>query len=152
MQLSSPPFANGGSLPRRYTCLGNLISPPLAWTHVPAGTRELDLLLTDASRDNLSHWVLYDIPPADTGAPEAAAPAGAKQGTNAFGLQGYLPPCPVVGLGPHKYVFELFASRSRSTCPRDRPTLKSAPHCKATSWPARPAPPPTSSATSTHTS
>jgi phosphatidylethanolamine-binding protein (PEBP) family uncharacterized protein len=57
------------------------------------------------------HWVLYAIPPADTGAAEAAAPPGAKQGTNGFGLRGYLPPCPFVGLDPHKYVFELFASR-----------------------------------------
>jgi phosphatidylethanolamine-binding protein (PEBP) family uncharacterized protein len=92
-------------------CLGKQISPPLAWTNVPAGRRELELLVTDAARNNLSHGVLYAIPPADTGAAEAAAPPGAKQGTNGFGPRGYLPPCPFVGLDPHKYVFELFASR-----------------------------------------
>jgi phosphatidylethanolamine-binding protein (PEBP) family uncharacterized protein len=78
------------------------------------------LLVTDAARNNLSHWVLYASPPADTGAAEAAAPLGAKQGTNGFGLRGYLPPCPFVGLDPHKYVFELFASTKPVARPRPR--------------------------------
>jgi Raf kinase inhibitor-like YbhB/YbcL family protein len=122
MRLTSPAFSDGGAMPRRYTCLGNMTSPPLTWTDAPAGTRELELLVTDASRDNLSHWVVYAIPPADTSSPEGSAPAGARQGNNEFGLQGYLPPCPIMNSGvPHKYVFELFASRRPLTLP-EHPT------------------------------
>jgi Raf kinase inhibitor-like YbhB/YbcL family protein len=111
MGLTSSAFAGGGAIPRRYTCLGSMVSPPLTWNDVPAATRELDLLVTDATRDNLSHWVVYAIPPADTSSLEGAAPSGAKQGSNEFGIDGYLPPCPVVQSDAHhKYVFELFAS------------------------------------------
>jgi Raf kinase inhibitor-like YbhB/YbcL family protein len=112
MQLRSPAFSNGGQLPASATCTGTGTSPALQWSHVPRRTRELDLLMTDpdAPSGTVSHWVVYNIRPNSGGFPTGAVPAGAKQGTNSFGLQSYLPPCPQPPGSTHRYFFELFAS------------------------------------------
>jgi Raf kinase inhibitor-like YbhB/YbcL family protein len=124
MQLTSPAFANGGSIPSLYTCSGRSISPPLAWRHIPTGTRDLELLVTDpdAPSGSVSHWVLYDIPPTDHNAPQGSPPPGARQGVNTFGTQSYLPPCPIPPGSVHHYAFELFATNQRlkfSSPPKD---------------------------------
>jgi Raf kinase inhibitor-like YbhB/YbcL family protein len=115
MQLTSTAFANGGSIPSLYTCSGQSISPPLAWSHIPTRTRELELLVTDpdAPSGAVSHWVLYDIPPTDHHAPQGSPPPGAQQGVNTFGPQSYLPPCPIPPRSIHHYTFELFATNQR---------------------------------------
>jgi Raf kinase inhibitor-like YbhB/YbcL family protein len=117
MQLRSPAFSNGGQLPASATCLGTGTSPPLQWSHVPRRARELDLLVNDpdAPTGRVSHWVVYNIPPSSGGSPAGSPPAGAKQGANSFGLQSYLPPCPQPPGSTHRYVFELFASKTRLT-------------------------------------
>jgi phosphatidylethanolamine-binding protein (PEBP) family uncharacterized protein len=38
LELSSPAFAAGGNIPRRFTCDGDDVPPPLTWTGAPAGT------------------------------------------------------------------------------------------------------------------
>ena len=38
MKLSSS-FADHGTIPRRYTCDGEDLSPPLAWSEVPPGVK-----------------------------------------------------------------------------------------------------------------
>jgi len=38
--ITSPAFTHEGPIPRVYTCQGKDISPALAWSGVPAGTRE----------------------------------------------------------------------------------------------------------------
>jgi hypothetical protein len=115
MRLTSPAFASGGSIPPLYTCSGRSISPPLAWSHIPIGTRDLELLVTDsdAPSGRVSHWVLYDIPPTDHNAPQGSPPPGARQGVNTFGTQSYLPPCPIPPGSVHHYSFELFATNQR---------------------------------------
>jgi Raf kinase inhibitor-like YbhB/YbcL family protein len=117
MQLRSPAFSNGGQLPSSATCTGTGTSPALQWSHVARRARELDLLVTDpdAPSGTVSHWVVYNISPISSGFPTGAIPAGAKQGTNSFGLQSYLPPCPQPAGSTHRYVFELFASRASLT-------------------------------------
>jgi Raf kinase inhibitor-like YbhB/YbcL family protein len=118
MQLGSPEFSNGGRLPASATCTGTGTSPALQWSHVPRPrARELDLLVTDpdAPSGTVSHWVVYNVAPTSSGFPTGSVPAGAKQGTNQFGLQSYLPPCPQPPGSTHRYVFELFASRATLT-------------------------------------
>jgi hypothetical protein len=112
MRLSSPAFADRGSLPPVYTCTGRSISPPLSWDHIPPRARELELLVTDpdAPTGPVSHWVVHAIPPSDRGAPQGSVPSGAGQGTNSAGLRSYLAPCPLPPGSPHHYIFELFAS------------------------------------------
>ena len=70
MKLTSQAFAEGQPIPVKYTCQGQNISPPLAWTNVPAGTKSLALICEDpdAPRGTWTHWVIYNLPlaPAST--------------------------------------------------------------------------------------
>ena len=114
-KLSSSAFAEGGAIPPKYTCDGGDVSPPLAWTGVPAGAKSLVLIVDDpdapdpkAPKMTWVHWVLYDIPPNATGIAEGARPpAGTKDGTNDWSRAGYGGPCPPIGR--HRYFHKLYA-------------------------------------------
>ena len=115
MQLTSTAFAEGSSIPVRFTCDGENVSPPLKWTGTPPGAKSLALIVDDpdAPMGVWVHWVVYDLAPASTELPEAVAktqylPGGAKQGWNDFKHLGYGGPCPPPGK-PHRYFFKLFA-------------------------------------------
>ncbi len=45
LEIRSTAFEEGGSIPRKYTCDGTDISPPLSWTQLPEGTKSLVLSL-----------------------------------------------------------------------------------------------------------
>jgi Raf kinase inhibitor-like YbhB/YbcL family protein len=112
--LKSGAFENGASIPRLHTCDGKDVSPQLFWTHPPEKTVSFVLLVEDpdAPRKTWAHWVVYDLPPAATGLPEAVPPraaieGGGVQGINDFGNLGYGGPCPPSGT--HSYVFTLSA-------------------------------------------
>ncbi|MCX8051937.1 MAG: YbhB/YbcL family Raf kinase inhibitor-like protein [Chlorobi bacterium] len=118
MELTSPAFAHGGTIPRTYTCDGRDISPPLQWRNVPKSARSLVLIVDDpdapdprAPRMTWVHWVLFDIPPTATGLPEAVAsdalPPGTREGLNDWKRTGYGGPCPPIGR--HRYFFKLYA-------------------------------------------
>ncbi len=115
LTLTSPAFRDGGDMPVRHTCQGADVSPPLAWSGVPAGAKSLALIVDDpdapdpaAPKVTWVHWVLYDIPPDANGLPEGAAlPHGALQGTNDFQHARYNGPCPPVGR--HRYFLKLYA-------------------------------------------
>ncbi|MGD8265922.1 MAG: YbhB/YbcL family Raf kinase inhibitor-like protein, partial [Chromatiales bacterium] len=47
LTLRSSAYADGDSIPARFTCVGDDISPPLEWSGVPEGTRSLVLLIDD---------------------------------------------------------------------------------------------------------
>ena len=68
LTLTSPAFAEKGDIPKDYTCEGRDLSPPLAWTGVPSGTRSLALIIDDPDapdpahpRMTWVHWVLFNI-------------------------------------------------------------------------------------------
>lgn len=118
LRLSSPAFAHQGEIPARYTCEGEDVSPPLAWSGAPAGTKSLALVVDDpdapdpkAPKLTWVHWVLYGLPPGDGGLAEDAAraglPAGAHVGRNDWKRAGYGGPCPPVGR--HRYFHKLYA-------------------------------------------
>jgi len=113
MQLSSSAFSNGAPIPRRFTCDGEDLSPPLAWQAAPAKTRSFVLLCDDpdAPAGTWHHWAVYDIPAGQTGlAEDAGAGGGAgKQAVNDFRRPGYGGPCPPHGHGRHRYHFRLLA-------------------------------------------
>jgi len=110
IRLSSPAFENGGTIPDRYTCSGEGVSPPLRWTGVPAKARELELLVEDPDADRFVHWTLLAIPPKTRGLAEGRAPAGSVETENGFGDTGWGGPCPPEGKDPHRYVFTLYAT------------------------------------------
>jgi Raf kinase inhibitor-like YbhB/YbcL family protein len=115
MELESPAFAAGATIPTEYTCSGADKSPPLLWKGVPAGTATLALIVDDpdAPAGTWVHWVLYDLPASQSElaqgiARSATLESGARQGINSFGKVGYNGPCPPPG-SPHHYHFRLYA-------------------------------------------
>ena len=95
--LTSSAFAEGGTIPRRYTCDGQDRSPSLSWTAPPTGSRSLALILDDpdAPGGRFIHWLAWGITPDSGGLGEGeAAPL---EGRNDFGTVGYRGPCPPRG-------------------------------------------------------
>ena len=116
LAISSPAFTDGGAIPRKYTCEGTDVAPPLAWTGVPANAKSLVLVVDDpdapdpaAPKMTWVHWVLYDVPTSATGLPEGGAPLppGTREGRNDWKRTGYGGPCPPIGR--HRYFHKLYA-------------------------------------------
>jgi Raf kinase inhibitor-like YbhB/YbcL family protein len=110
-------FAEGGNIPKRYTCEGENLSPEVSWLGEPAETKSFALILDDpdAPAGTWNHWLLWDIPRDTHSLPEGDGhPAKAKSGTNDFGQRGYGGPCPPKGRGSHRYFFRLFALNTPS--------------------------------------
>ncbi len=116
LTLTSAAFAHGAEIPAKYTCEGADISPPLAWSGIPAGTKSLVLIVDDpdapdpaAPKMTYVHWLLYNLPPQTTALAEAVAalPAGTLEGRNDWRRTGYGGPCPPIGR--HRYFHKLFA-------------------------------------------
>ncbi len=115
MRLTSSAFTAGGIIPPRYTCEGENISPPLAWSQVPEETVSLALIMDDPAAPNRpwSHWVLYNIPANVNHLPAhvlagANLPWGGSQGRNDQGSVQYEGPCPPPG-SIHDFYFRLYA-------------------------------------------
>lgn len=111
IQLTSPAFDDGGTIPERHVRLGGNVSPPLAWSGVPAGTIELALLVQDpdAPSGTFTHWVVARLAPDLEALEEGQLPDGAVEGSNDFGEEGYGGPQPPPGDPPHRYIFTLLA-------------------------------------------
>jgi Raf kinase inhibitor-like YbhB/YbcL family protein len=116
LNLTSSAFSTGGSIPAVYTCEGKDVSPPLAWTGAPAGTKSFALIVDDpdapdpaAPKMTWVHWVLYDLPATATDLSEAVTtlPPGTREGKNDWKRTGYGGPCPPIGR--HRYFFKLYA-------------------------------------------
>lgn len=108
--LVSTAFNDRGAIPRRFTCDGEDVSPDLAWSGAPEGTRALALVVTDPDARDFVHWFVYDMTGTPTGGLPAAissSPDAPPQGTNSFGRAGYGGPCPPSG--EHRYNFVLYA-------------------------------------------
>jgi hypothetical protein len=115
MKITSTAFQAGETIPTRYSCDGQDISPALSWSGAPEGTRSFALILDDpdAPGGTFTHWVIFNIP-AETLELEEAIPTspqlpnGALQGRNNFGTIGYSGPCPPKG-SLHHYHFVIYA-------------------------------------------
>jgi Raf kinase inhibitor-like YbhB/YbcL family protein len=116
LAITSTAFDAGGPIPPVYTCDGNDVAPPLAWSGVPAGTNSLALIVDDpdapdpaAPQRTWVHWVLYNIAPDAAGLEQGARhlPGGAREGSNDWKRTGYGGPCPPIGR--HRYFFKLYA-------------------------------------------
>ena len=122
--LSSPDIAPGGRIAEAqvfdgFGCKGGNVSPALAWSNAPEGTRSFALLVHDPDAPTGSgwwHWLIFNIPPnvtqlpAGAGKPESAGvPQGSIQSLTDFGQPGFGGPCPPPGDKPHRYIFTVFA-------------------------------------------
>jgi len=112
MKISSVAFANNGKIPKKYTCDGASVSPPLKISDVPKNTKSLALILDDpdAPSGTFTHWVIWGISPKKTQFAEGEK-KGFVEGTMDLGKPGYFGPCPPSGV--HRYVFKLFALDSQ---------------------------------------
>jgi Raf kinase inhibitor-like YbhB/YbcL family protein len=115
IRLASVAFADGQPIPVKYTGDALDISPPLAWTNTPAGTKSFALIVDDpdAPAGDWTHWMIYDLPPTTTALAEDMFKVpqlrnGAKQGLNDFKKTGYGGPAPPPGKA-HRYYFKLYA-------------------------------------------
>src|SRR5262245_65191473 len=110
MKLTSTAFSEGGMIPKQYAYKDKNLSPPLAWSDVPPGTKSFALICDDPDaprKDPWVHWVIFNIPADRRELPEGvkAEKIGAKQGTNDYQETGYGGPAPPSGT--HRYYFKL---------------------------------------------
>lgn len=111
MTIKSSAFANGGSIPAKYTCdVQNPPNPPLAFSGVPKKAKSLVLIIEDPDvPKNLvptglfDHWIVVDLAPDTKGIAEGQG----AQGVNGMGKAGYVGPCPPDR--EHRYFFTLYA-------------------------------------------
>lgn len=111
LQVTSSAFQNGAAIPTKYTGEGQDVSPPLAWTGAPAGTREFAIIMDDPDAPGAEpwvHWVLYAIP-ANVSTLAEAGTAGGVEGVNSWKRAGYGGPMPPIGHGAHHYHFKVYA-------------------------------------------
>lgn len=112
--LESPVFGNGGRIHKRYSGLGEELSPPLAWNELPAGTQEMALICEDLDAPiKITHWVLYGIPIDIHEVPEGMSSSPSLcpaiiQGRRSFGKVEYMGPAPS-GKKAHRYSFKMYA-------------------------------------------
>lgn len=104
--ISSEAFAHNSEMPRRYTCEGVNVNPPIQIGGIPEKTQGLTLIVDDpdAPRGTWVHWVVWNIPPTHR-INEDEVPG--VQGINDFGVNLYGGPCPPSGT--HHYHFRVYA-------------------------------------------
>jgi Raf kinase inhibitor-like YbhB/YbcL family protein len=93
---------------------GRNVSPALAWSGAPPGTKSFAVTMLDPMDGShyFWHWIAFDIPVGVTALPSGASgtamPQGAVEGVNSFGGRGYGGPCPPRGT-THRYIFNVWA-------------------------------------------
>ena len=122
-QLRSSAFADNGRLPAKYAghdtsnpnCVGENISPPLAWSNPPAGTKSFALFMVDPEGRlglGVVHWVAYGIPASVKRFSEGEVSKPSDKfvgGKSTRNLPTYFGPCTPPG-DWHHYTFTLIAT------------------------------------------
>ena len=137
-QLASANFQNEVRpyvrVPKKNSCFGENISPPLEWKEAPEGTRSFAIVAEDLdhSTGRWVQWVVYNIPADVTSLPERIATStpvlsdGTTQGNNDdmnIGYTGVCPPANIRGyrgygqssarapslVGPHRLEVTVYA-------------------------------------------
>ena len=125
LTLSSSALQDNGTLAtknacsdkqRTPNCVGENISPPLAWSNVPEGTKSFALLLFDPegrAPAGVSHMVVYGIPADVTGFAEGELSKPSDKfvgGKNLMGVGTYFGPGTPPNTDWHHYTFTLVAT------------------------------------------
>jgi Raf kinase inhibitor-like YbhB/YbcL family protein len=118
IKLKSTAFKEGEFIPKKYTCDGENVSPPLEWSGIPAATKSIALICDDpdAPMGTWVHWVIFNIPASANKLNEKISSHkvledGTAQGNNDFRKIGYGGPCPPGGI--HRYFFKIYALDKR---------------------------------------
>lgn len=121
MRLTSSVFEHEGHIPKKYTCDGSNINPPLHIDNVPTGAKSLALIMDDPdvprnlrSDGMYDHWIIFNMPPETHDIPEGHEPIGTHGATTAGGTN-YVGPCPPDR--EHRYFLKLYALDARLSLP-----------------------------------
>ncbi len=108
MLIESPAFEAHQPIPKKFTCEGEDVSPPLVIQDLPKGTKSLVLIVDDpdAPHGVFVHWLAWNIETTSLHLVEGVNLP--SQGRNDFGELDYRGPCPPKG-NPHRYFFKLYA-------------------------------------------
>ena len=126
LKLTSPAFAECGSIPKRYTGFGEDLSPALRLSGLCDAAVSIALVLDDLDVPlckTYCHWLVWNLPPM------AELPEGIPQGSSVpalgnaaqgigYGTHRYRGPYPPPFLRtPHRYVFRAYALDCRLNLP-----------------------------------
>lgn len=122
LKITSSAFADGERIPDRHANDHDNVSPALAWSGVPEGTKQLAVICHDPDAPlphGFTHWVVYGIP-ADVNEIAEGDAEAFTQGTTDFAALAYGGPQPPEGHGTHHYYFWVYALDTEL---HDRPGL-----------------------------
>jgi Raf kinase inhibitor-like YbhB/YbcL family protein len=106
LTVTSESFASKTVIPRKFTCEGEDVNPPLDIGGIPEETKSIVLIVEDpdAPSGTWLHWLVWNIPVTHH-IHENEIPG--DQGLNDFGRNIYGGPCPPSGT--HRYFFKIYA-------------------------------------------
>lgn len=106
LKITSKVFENNSFIPRKYTCDGEDINPPLEIEGIPKDAKSLALIVDDpdAPMGTWIHWVVWNIPVKEK--IDGNSVPG-TEGMNGFRKHSYGGPCPPSGT--HRYFFKIYA-------------------------------------------
>ena len=106
IKVFSSAFESNGIIPRKYTCDGKNINPPLEFQGIPDEAESLVLIVDDpdAPMKTFTHWIVWNIGPVAK-IEEDSIPG--IEGITDFRKIGYGGPCPPSGT--HRYFFRIYA-------------------------------------------
>ncbi len=106
MNLQSKAFAENEMIPKKYTCDGSNVNPPLEISFIPNETVCLAIIMEDpdAPINIWSHWIVWNLPVTHHVTEDMHF---GINGLNDFNKYFYCGPCPMSGV--HQYVFRVFA-------------------------------------------
>lgn len=119
MTVNSPDIEEGSRMTKAFEakvfgCNGGNLSPALAWSDVPEGTKSFAITVYDPDAPTVSgfwHWVVLDIPATVThierGVSGKQMPS--RELKNDYGSTGFGGACPPPGDGMHRYQFTVWA-------------------------------------------
>ena len=116
LKVSSSAFKDGEFIPKKYTCDGENISPPIEIENIPVEATSLALIVDDpdAPVGTWVHWVVWNIPVTHH---IREKEIHGIEGKNDFQQKHYGGPCPPSGI--HRYFFKVYALDTLLELPQD---------------------------------
>jgi Raf kinase inhibitor-like YbhB/YbcL family protein len=107
LSVKSSVFEANKHIPRKYSCDGDEINPPITIDGIPKEAKTLALIVDDpdAPMGTFDHWIVWNIPPSNSKIGENTVPG--TEGLNGARQRGYMGPCPPSGT--HRYFFKAYA-------------------------------------------
>jgi Raf kinase inhibitor-like YbhB/YbcL family protein len=121
LTVTSSAFGDRERIPEKFSCKGDNVPPPLAWSGIPSGTTNVAIMVTDpdATKGLFVHWIVTGLPPSSSGSLTGARlPSGARTEPNSAGQAGYTGMCPPAGR-EHHYIFEVLALGTKVAFPAE---------------------------------